>query len=53
MVEDCEPELAAGWECLVIWEFQVTGEMEARFRETYGPAGPWARFFSTDPAYLG
>ena len=38
---------------VILWEFEVKPGLEARFEEVYGPQGAWARFFGSDPAYLG
>ena len=38
---------------LIVWEFHVRGECEARFQEIYGPAGDWARLFGRSPQYGG
>ena len=37
---------------LVIWQFHVRPGLEARFQETYGPAGAWAKLFARDTNYL-
>ena len=38
---------------VVIWEFQVRGEMQKNFEKVYGPQGDWAQLFKQDEAYIG
>jgi heme-degrading monooxygenase HmoA len=35
-----------------LWQFEVSEEREAAFLAAYGPAGDWARLFSTAPGFI-
>jgi heme-degrading monooxygenase HmoA len=37
----------------ILWQFETTEDGCAAFEETYGPAGPWVRFFTEAEGYLG
>ena len=36
---------------LILWEFEVKPGEEKAFEKVYGPEGPWAQLFRSDPCY--
>ena len=38
---------------VIVWEFRVRAEHEAKFEAAYGPRGEWAMLFGASPAYQG
>ena len=37
----------------ILWEFETSDDLAARFIEAYGPTGVWVTFFRQAPGYLG
>lgn len=47
------PETAGEGQFAIVFEYRVPRDGVAAFEGEYGEDGRWARFFSSDPAYLG
>jgi heme-degrading monooxygenase HmoA len=38
---------------VIVWQFEVTEENQARFEAAYGPQGSWAQLFRSSSDYHG